>query len=138
MLTSAQNSRSFSTAISTSVPGVRHISGAVWKDVTVQNDLHTYTWTVNGVRPDYQDIMKLDTSEGRFFNGAEDEERAHVCLIASEAKTKLFSNGWALGETAHEVGIPFGHSPSSASSPPRCRRASRTTSTARSTSRSAP
>ena len=83
---------------SASVPGVGRISPATYKDVTVQNDLHTYTWSVNGVRPEYQDIMKLDTDQGRFFNGAEDQQRAHVCVIGSEAKTKLFSGGWALGE----------------------------------------
>ena len=64
----------------------------------MQNDLHTYTWSVNGVRPVYQDIMKLDIDQGRFFNGAEDQQRAHVCVIGSEAKTKLFSGGWAVGE----------------------------------------
>jgi len=81
-----------------SVPGISHISPVVSKDVTVQDDLHSFTWSVNGVRPEYQDIMKLDIDEGRFFNGAENQQRAHVCLIGSEAKTKLFSGGWALGE----------------------------------------
>jgi putative ABC transport system permease protein len=84
--------------IATSVPGLGHISPTVDKDVTVQTDLHTFTWTVNGVRPAYADIMKLVPDQGRFFNGMEDQQRAHVCLIGSEAKTKLFSGGWALEE----------------------------------------
>jgi putative ABC transport system permease protein len=90
-----------------SVPGITHISPVVWKDTTVQNDLHTYTWTVNGVRPSYQDILKLDTDQGRFFNGAEDQQRAHVCVIGSESKTKLFSGGWAVGETVRLNGVIF-------------------------------
>jgi putative ABC transport system permease protein len=90
-----------------SVPGIGHISPAEWKDVPVQNDLHTYTWSVNGVRAEYQDIMKLGTSQGRFFNGAEDQQRAHVCVIGSESKTKLFSGGWALGETIRLGGEMF-------------------------------
>jgi putative ABC transport system permease protein len=77
------------------------------KDVPVQNDLHTYTWTVNGVRPEFQDIWKLDTDSGRFFNGAEDQQRAHVCVIGSESKIKLFSGGWALGETIRLNGELF-------------------------------
>ena len=93
--------------VSNAVPGITHISPFASKDVTVQNDLHTYTWTVNGVRPTYQDILKLDVDQGRFFNGAEDEQRAHVCVIASEAKTKLFSGGWALGETIRLNGVLF-------------------------------
>ena len=89
------------------VPGIGQISPAAYKDVPVQNDLHTYTWSVNGVRPVYQDIMKLDTSEGRFFNGSEDQQRAHVCVIGSEAKTKLFSGGWAVGEDIRLNGETF-------------------------------
>ena len=89
------------------VPGVNRISPEVDKDVPVQNDLHTFTWSVNGVRPAYQDIMKLDTDQGRFFTGAEDQQRAHVCVIGSEAKTRLFSGGWAIGETIRLNGVLF-------------------------------
>jgi putative ABC transport system permease protein len=92
---------------SASVPGIDHISPVGYKDVAVQDDLHTYTWSVDGVRPEYQNILKLDTDVGRFFNGAEDQQRAHVCVIGSEAKTKLFSGGWALGETIRLAGVPF-------------------------------
>jgi putative ABC transport system permease protein len=93
--------------VSNSVPGINHISPVVWKDVTVQNDLHSYTWTANGVRPIFQDIWKLDLDQGRFFNGAEDQQRAHVCVIGSEAKTKLYSGGWAVGETIRLNGVIF-------------------------------
>ena len=72
-----------------------------------ENDLHTYTWTVVGSRTSYADIIKLDPDQGRFFNGAEDEQRAHVCVLGSEAKTKLFSGGWAVGETIRLNGIIF-------------------------------
>src|SRR5207302_2144108 len=90
-----------------SVPGVNHISPQVNKDVTVQNDLHTFTWTVNGVRSVFQDIWQLDTDAGRFFNGEEEQQRAHVCVIGSESKTKLFSNEWAVGETIRLNGVLF-------------------------------
>jgi putative ABC transport system permease protein len=94
--------------ISNSVPGITHISPNAWKeDVTVQNDLHTYSWEVDGVRPDFQNIMKLNVAQGRFFNGAEEQQRAHVCVLASEAKTKLFSGGWALGESIRLNGAIF-------------------------------
>jgi putative ABC transport system permease protein len=51
--------------------------------------------------------MKMDIDQGRFFNGAEDQQRAHVCVIASEAKTKLFSGAWALGEDIRLNGESF-------------------------------
>jgi putative ABC transport system permease protein len=93
--------------VSNSVPGIINLSPVVEKDVAVQNDLHTYTWTVNGTRSGFQDIWKLDTDEGRYFNGAEDQQRAHVCVIGSEAKIKLFSGGWALGESIRLNGESF-------------------------------
>ena len=93
--------------ITASVPGIDRLSPVVWKDVAVQNDLHTYTWTVNGVVPAFQDIWKLDTEQGRFFNGMEEQQRAHVCVIGSESKSKLFSGGWALGQTVRLNGVLF-------------------------------
>jgi putative ABC transport system permease protein len=93
--------------VANSVPGVFHISAVVWKDVNVQNDLHAYTWTANGVRAEFQDIWKLDTEAGRFFNGLEDQQREHVCVIGSEARTKLFSGEWPVGENIRLNGILF-------------------------------
>lgn len=93
--------------IANNIQGVERISQVVQMDVPVQNDLHTYTWTVNGVRPVFQDIWKFTLDQGRFFNGAEDQQRAHVCVIGSEAKTKLFSGGWAVGETIRLNGVLF-------------------------------
>ena len=94
-------------ALIASVPGINHISPQVNKDATVQDDLHSYTWTVNGVMPVFQDIWKLDTDAGRFFNGQEQQQRAHVCVIGSESKTKLFSGGWAVGQTIRLNGVLF-------------------------------
>src|SRR5208337_4018811 len=50
--------------VSNSVPGIIHISPNEWQNVTVQNDLHTYSWEVDGVTPTFQDIFKLDTDAG--------------------------------------------------------------------------
>ena len=93
--------------VSAVVPEIIHISPAEYLDVTVQNDLHTFTWTVVGSRTSYADIVKLTPDQGRFFNGAEDEQRAHVCVLGSEAKTKLFSNVWAIGDTIRLNGVIF-------------------------------
>jgi putative ABC transport system permease protein len=88
-------------------PGLIHISPMVWKQVPVENDLHTYTWSVDGVYPEFQDIWKLDMDQGRFFTAAEEQQRAHVCVIGSEAKTKLFSGTWPLGESIRLRGVFF-------------------------------
>lgn len=93
--------------VANSVPGLAQISPAAYMDVTVQNDLHSFTWTVNGVKAPFQNIWKMDVAQGRFFNGAEEQQRAHVCVIGSEAKTKLFSGAWAVGETLRLNGVMF-------------------------------
>ncbi|HEX7730871.1 MAG TPA: ABC transporter permease [Terracidiphilus sp.] len=93
--------------VAAAVPGLGRISPQVQKDAIVKDDLHTYTWTVNGVLPSFQEIWKLDTESGRFFNGQEEEQRAHVCVIGSEAKTKLFSGGWAIGQSIRLDGVLF-------------------------------
>jgi len=89
------------------VPNVRFISPMISKDVPVANDLHTFTWTVNGYRPDIQDILKLDIDAGRFFTDLDDQQRSHVAVIGSEAKTKLFSGEYAVGQRIRLNGISF-------------------------------
>jgi putative ABC transport system permease protein len=89
------------------LPEITHITPAEYQTATVQNDLHTYTWTVIGSRASYADIIKLTPDQGRFFNGTEDQQRAHVCVLGSEAKTKLFSGGWAVGESIRINGVIF-------------------------------
>jgi len=93
--------------VSMAVPEITHISPAAYLDANVQNDLHNYTWTVVGSRPSYADIVKLIPDQGRFFTGADDQQRAHVCVLGSEAKTKLFSGEWAVGETIRLNGVFF-------------------------------
>jgi putative ABC transport system permease protein len=79
----------------------------MFQNATVQNDLHTYSWQVDGVRPEGLDILAFEVDEGRFFNGLEEQQRAHVCVIGSDAKTKLFSGGYAIGESIRLNGVMF-------------------------------
>ncbi|HEX3436734.1 MAG TPA: ABC transporter permease, partial [Pseudacidobacterium sp.] len=90
-----------------SVPNLQHISPFMWKQVPVANDLHTYTWQVNGYRADIQDILKLDIGSRRFFADLDDQQRNHVAVIGSEAKTKLFSGEYAVGQRIRLNGISF-------------------------------
>src|SRR4051812_31088242 len=75
--------------IQETVPGVIHVSPILWKNVPVQNDLHTFTWEVDGVTPELSEIMNMQIDEGRFISAADIQQRAHVAVIGSEAKTKL-------------------------------------------------
>ena len=89
------------------VPGLVHVSPMLNKDVPVSTGLHTYTWTVNGYRPEIQDILRLDIDYGRFFSAADDADRAHVAVIGSETKTKLFGGLYPIGQHIRLNGISF-------------------------------
>lgn len=89
------------------VPNVEFISPMLTKDIPVANELHTYTWTVNGYRSDIQNILRLDIDSGRFFTDLDDQQRNHVAVLGSEAKTKLFSGQYAIGQRVRLNGISF-------------------------------
>ncbi len=93
--------------IQETVPGVIHVSPILWKQVPVQNDLHTFTWEVDGVTPELPDIMNMQMDEGRFISAADIQQRAHVAVIGSEAKTKLFSGMYPLGQKIRINGVSF-------------------------------
>jgi putative ABC transport system permease protein len=93
--------------IENAVPGILHISPEVSKDVTVQNDTHSFTWSVISGYPAIADIQKLDLDYGRFYSSKDLEERNHVAVIGSEAKTKLYSGLYPIGQRIRVKGVPF-------------------------------
>jgi putative ABC transport system permease protein len=62
---------------------------------------------VIGNRPIANDIMKLDIDYGRFYTEGDDQQRAHVAVIGSEAKTKLFGGQYPIGQHIRINGISF-------------------------------
>ncbi|HTV16454.1 MAG TPA: ABC transporter permease [Acidobacteriaceae bacterium] len=89
------------------VPGVTHISPAMFKQVTVANDEHMFTWQLNGYRAEIANILKLDIDYGRFFTEEDDQNRAHVAVIGSEAKSRLFGGRYPIGTRIRLNGIGF-------------------------------
>ncbi|MDQ2834335.1 MAG: ABC transporter permease [Acidobacteriota bacterium] len=93
--------------IQETVPGVLRVAPVLWKTVPVQNDLHTFTWEVDGITPELQSIQSMNLAEGRLLTDADLQQRAHVAVIGSEAKTKLFSGAFPLGQTVRLNGVSF-------------------------------
>ncbi len=54
--------------------------------------------SVYGVEPGYQDIARLRVVEGRFFDAAENDRAAPVCVLGQGVRMSLFGTGTALGE----------------------------------------
>ena len=93
--------------IQESVPGVLETAPVVDKVVPVANELHQYSWDVQGITPVLQTIQKMDVAEGRALTENDLDTRAHVAFLGSEAKTKLFSGMYALGQRIQINGVDF-------------------------------
>ncbi len=93
--------------IQETVPGIIHATPMLWKNVTVLNELHSYTWEVDGIKPELAEIQSMEVEAGRGITADDVQGRAHVALIGSEAKTKLFSGAFALGQIIRVNGISF-------------------------------
>ena len=97
-----------STALWATVPGVIHISPAMFKQVNVASDEHIYTWQRQRLsRRDCQTSSSCDIDLGRFFTDEDDANRAHVAIIGSEAKTKLFGGRYPSASRIRLNGIGF-------------------------------
>ena len=90
------------------VPLVRQISAESSLDsASVQNDNRTFNFPVNGFNSSIQYIRAIDIESGRFFNPQDEQQRARVAVLGSEAKTKLFSGQFAVGEKIRINGVTF-------------------------------
>jgi len=94
-------------ALATNLPQVTHITPEVEKQVNVQYDTRVFTFPVSGNDPDVISIRALKLGPGRFYNMEDQNQRARVAVIGSEAKEKLFSGRSALGEHIRLDGLSF-------------------------------
>jgi putative ABC transport system permease protein len=89
------------------VPLIRRISPEVQIRPTVQREARSFLFPVNGNYAVIERIRNLTVEEGRFFNDGDTNSRARVVVLGAEAKTKLFSGQYALGETVRIAGTSF-------------------------------
>ena len=93
--------------IASMVALVKHVSPQAGLDAKVQHDNRSFQMPVEGFNVSGQSIRALKLEEGRFYNEQDETQRARVAVIGSEAKTKLFSGEYALGERIRINGISF-------------------------------
>jgi putative ABC transport system permease protein len=90
------------------VPLVRHITPESSLDgANVQNENRSFNFPVNGFRSQIQYIRSIEVESGRFFNPDDEAQRARVAVIGAEAKSKLFSGQFAVGEKIRINGVTF-------------------------------
>jgi putative ABC transport system permease protein len=93
--------------LTTNLPQITHITPEVSKQASIQYDTRVFTWAVSGNYPNVIDVRALKLAQGRFYNPEDEIQRAHVAVIGSEAKEKLFSGRNALGEHIRLDGLSF-------------------------------
>ena len=89
------------------VPQVTRITQESFLEALISYEGRSYTWQVDGSTPVLPDIQNLQVDAGRFYNAEDSQLRARVCVLGSEAKEKLFSGRYALGERIRINGIPY-------------------------------
>jgi len=94
-------------ALATNLPQITHITPSVDKATLVGYENRSFTWTVTGNDPNVYDIRSLKLGQGRFYGMEDQVQRAHVAVIGSEAKEKLFSGRNAVGEHIRLDGMSF-------------------------------
>jgi putative ABC transport system permease protein len=89
------------------VPQVTRITPESFYNSLVSYEGRSYTWTVHAGYPSLQEIQNLQMDVGRFYNAEDMQQRARVCVLGSQAKQKLFSGRFALGQRIRIAGIPY-------------------------------
>jgi putative ABC transport system permease protein len=94
--------------LSASVPGLESLTANLDKDgVAVQNELHNYSWHVEGSHAPIAEVLNYQVVQGRFYTEQDNQERNHVAVLGSEAATKLFSGIYPIGQRIRVGGIAF-------------------------------
>jgi putative ABC transport system permease protein len=93
--------------IHNNAPLVHAISRESDVTATVQAGVRSFSLPLVGMDPSIYDIWALHLNGGRFLNDQDVESHAHVVVLASSAKDKLFSGMPAVGDTVRINGISF-------------------------------
>lgn len=89
------------------VPQIIRIAPESYYEAPVSYEGRSYTWQVSGSTAPLQEIENLQVDVGRFYSAGDVQLRARMCVLGSEAKDKLFSGRFALGEKIRINGIPY-------------------------------
>jgi len=93
--------------IANQVPLVRHVSPEAGLTTTVQHENRSVQMPINGFTSAAQSIRALKIETGRFYNPQDEAQRRRVAVIGSEARTKLFSGQYAVGDGIRINGLTF-------------------------------
>jgi len=93
--------------LTVNVPQITKISPECGKQMTSTYEGRSLTEYVRGDWPIIQDIYNFDMQQGRWYTADELVQKARVVVLGSEAKEKLFTGKYAIGEKIRINGISF-------------------------------
>ena len=94
--------------LASNVPFVTHISPEATKEAaTVQYDARSFNFNVQGHYPSIQSVQVLEMDQGRFYTQQDVLQKSRVVVLGSEAKDKLFSGKFAVGDSVRIDGLRF-------------------------------
>jgi putative ABC transport system permease protein len=93
--------------LQTQVPLIKRITPVSFLQTAVQHDARTIRLPIQAGYANIQRVRNLTVESGRFFSDADNSSRARVAVLAADAKTKLFSGQYALGDSIRVGGISF-------------------------------
>lgn len=89
------------------IPQITRITPCEHWEGAVSYDDRTFRLHVEGDFPSGQQIFNLPAETGSFMTAEHEISKAHVAVLAPEAKQKLFGSRNAMGERIRIGGIPF-------------------------------
>ena len=93
--------------LTSSLPQITRLTPELSKSVNVQFETRNFNFQVVGNYPNTARIRVLETAQGRFFNQQDEDGRARLAVLGSDAKDKLFSGRNAVGEQVRLNGISY-------------------------------
>ena len=88
-------------------PDIGRISARTSTSLVGKHGANYDTVTVYGVTPSYYDIQGLQLSMGRWLKTADQDNRAYVCVLNSDAATELIGYTDCVGQTVVLNGVSF-------------------------------
>ena len=93
--------------LAVSVPLIKHITPMFESTAKVQSESRAYDMPVVGHNAFVWDIRRLELDYGRLYSEEDNRSHARVVVLGSEAKTKLFSGLYPIGQSVRIDGVSF-------------------------------
>ena len=93
--------------LAVAVPLIKNITPEFDATANVQSESRSFTMPIQGNNAQVWDIQNLEIDYGRLYHSEDDRAHARVVVLGSEAKAKLFSGMYPIGQRIRIDGVSF-------------------------------